>query len=181
MLLAGNVWALVKILNLTKPTGSPSFVSDNPNIIGYTMYGTEATTQYVTLDQEVLNPGSVSNRKIRIENLGGSNVYIRLSCDFTLLIENEYEKKDFLNFIVPDSLNWVKSEVDGKYYLLDQIKEKKYVDIDIALEIREELSQEDLYEEYRNCLYKIFINVETIDANGVTLVENSQEVHLAWD
>lgn len=181
LLLAVNIWALVYILNGTAQKGSPSIVSENQSIVGYTMYGEEETTQYLTLDNEILNPGSKSNRKIRIKNLGGQDVYMRLSCDFKLLIDDEYQKKDFLNLIVTDDEDWIISEVDGKCYYLKKLVAKEFVDINIQLEIKPELSQDDLYEDYRNCLYKVFVNVETIDANGVTLVQTPQEIHSAWN
>lgn len=183
ILLIANIWAFIYIVNGGTRYGSPSFMSDNKRVIGHVLDNQKATNDILTLDDdETLNPGSVTYRSIQIENYGNQELYLRMYCEFQVSIDNEnFETKDFIDLIVDNAdENWIKSSIDNKYYSTVSLGGNSTINMDIELMLKPELGTDDLYDEYRTCHYKLFIHIETLNSNGITINKTSEAIADSW-
>lgn len=182
ILLLGNIWALVYILNGGTKHGSPSFISTDKHIIGHVLDNQKATNDIITLDDEVLNPGSASSRSLQIENYGRNEFYLRMYCEFQVTIdEKNFETKDFIDFVIDSADgNWIKSSTDNKYYSTVSLQARTNMNFDCKFILKPELGQDDLYDEYRTCKYKLYLHIETLNSAGVVIDKTSEGIANSW-
>ena len=181
LLLGANIWAICNLIESKKIKGSPSIVCDNQSVMGFVMKLDEPTSDGIIFEKQPLNPGDETTKEIRLVNNGGDDLYLRLSLVFEISLDSiNFEEVDFLTFSVKDVVNWTKNDVDDKYYSLIKLSKHDYLDINTIIKIKDELQQDDNFEQYKDKHYKITIHVDTLNASEVISTETPQDIIQSW-
>ena len=182
ILLVFNIVALVYILTHNTKHGSPSFIADNKYVIGYVKAGGEYTKNTITFDDELLFPGTQTTKTVRFENYGGKNYYIRIYAQFQVNVNGKsFETQD--NFVEINITNgntkWIKSATDEKIYFTDEFAGHSEIDVDLTINLRNSLDNDDFNENYKDKPYRLNICIETTNTN-ITLDKTPEGIENSW-
>ena len=137
------------------------------------------TTDVLTLENDVVYPGSTTTRKIKLANNGTGTFYIRLDCELKLDLNNNgtYQTSSVLeisSITMPSGAtgSFSKSTSDEKYYYLGTLAGSSNIqDIEVTLRVKPELGNNDLANTigYQNIPYQIFLNIDVIQTANISL------------
>lgn len=185
LILLANVLAITLAYFTDKKTGSKSLRTGTIDIVGYVYSATddEYTTDILTLDNDVVYPGSTTTQKIKIVNNGTGTFYIRMDCALELNLNGSYQPSSFLeisNITMPAGAtgNFIKSTDDGKYYFTGSLAGASNIqDIEITFRVKPELGNNDLANTigYQNIPYKIFLDIDAVQTANITLDTTSAD------
>ena len=179
IIVLANIVALTLAYFTDRKTGSTSLRTGTIDVVGY-VYSTNNsayTTDIITLDNDVVYPGSTTTQKIKLVNNGTGTFYIRLDCELQLNLNGSYQTSSFLeisSIAMPSGAtsSFVKSTVDGRYYYTGTLAGASNIqDIEVTLRVKPELGNSDLANtiENQNVPYKIFLNIDVVQTANITL------------
>lgn len=185
LMLLANALVLTIAYFTDRKTGSVSLRTGIIDVSGYVYSETSSsyTTEALTLNDDVIYPGSTTTQKIKLTNSGLGSFYIRLDCAFQLYLNNSYQDSSLLeisNITMPSgaTANFVKSTDDGKYYYTGILEASSSIeDIEVTFKVKEDLGNSDLANttNYQNIAYKMFLDIDVLQAANITLDTTSAD------
>lgn len=185
LIVIGNILAITLAYFTDRKSGSASIRTGTIKVIGY-VYSEEDeeyTTDILTLENDIVYPGSLTTQKIKLVNNGTGAFYIRMNCAMELNLNGSYQPSSFLeisSISLPSGVtgSFIKSTDDGKYYYTGSLAKNSYIeDIEVTFRVKPELGNNDLANTigYQNIPYKMFLDIEVIQTNSITLDTTSAD------
>lgn len=185
LVILANAFAITLAYFTDKKTGSKSLRTGTIDIVGYVFSeeDDEYTTDILTLDDDIVYPGSTTTQKIKIVNNGTGAFYIRMDCALELNLNGSYQASSFLeisNITMPSGAtgSFIKSTDDGKYYYTGSLAASSNIqDIEVTFRVSPELGNSDLANTigYQNIPYKIYLDIDAVQTANITLDTTSAD------
>ena len=185
LIVLANALALTIAYFTDKKAGSISLRTGTIDVVGYVYSESTSsyTTETLTLDDNIVYPGSTTIQKIKLTNNGTGTFYIRLDCAFQLYLNNSYQDSSLLeisSIAMPSgaTYSFIKSTDDGKYYYTGTLEGSSSIqDIEVTFRIKENLGNSDLANttNYQDIAYKIFLDIDVIQTANITLDTTSAD------